>query len=92
MAKKMPWIWPEGSENEQVAVAACGCKLHRDFRDSGDPAFEMCKLHREAPTMRRMLQSVVCSDPGTPKDADASVCVCLTGGFFRKIRRLVEKL
>lgn len=49
MPRKLPWLWLEGEENEQVASAACGCALHRDWDGiHGDPAFVMCKLHTHA--------------------------------------------
>jgi hypothetical protein len=33
---------------ESIALATCGCALHRDYRDTGDPAFVMCAGHQHA--------------------------------------------
>jgi hypothetical protein len=45
---KLPWLWLEGEEDEQIAKADRGCKLIRDYLDSGDPAFFMCARHQRA--------------------------------------------
>ena len=42
----LPDLWLEGEDKENVAVADCGCRLVRDYRDSGDPAFFYCEKHR----------------------------------------------
>jgi hypothetical protein len=43
----LPDLWLEGEENEQVAIADCGCRLIRDYLDSGDPASFYCEKHRK---------------------------------------------
>jgi hypothetical protein len=35
-------------QQESICLAACGCALHRDYRDTGDPAFVMCAGHQHA--------------------------------------------
>lgn len=53
---KMPFLWLEGSEHEQVAVADCGCRLARDHADSGDPAVWLCPMHEFAGEMLTILR------------------------------------
>ncbi len=42
-----PDIWLEGEAKEDIGVLVCGCALHRDYRDSGDPAMVFCPKHRQ---------------------------------------------
>lgn len=35
-------------QHESICLATCGCALHRDYQDTGDPAFVMCAGHRHA--------------------------------------------
>jgi hypothetical protein len=95
MNKRLPWLWLEGSEDEVAAVAACGCKLHRDFYDSGDPAFEMCAIHKAAPEMLKALRSakeLLPPQSEVPQSDAAHVCLDFPARLVRKIRRLTEKL
>lgn len=41
-----PDIWLQGDESN--GRADCGCKLVADYKNSGDPAFFFCLLHRRA--------------------------------------------
>jgi hypothetical protein len=44
----LPDLWLESEDHEEIAVADCGCRLIRDYQDSGDPAFFYCEAHRKA--------------------------------------------
>ena len=41
--QRLAWLWLE--EHEDKAVLSCGCTPHRDYANSGDPAFDPCPFH-----------------------------------------------
>jgi hypothetical protein len=96
MSEKLPWLWLETDGNpdgqpEMIGKAACGCKLYRFYNGSGDPAFEMCPMHKAAPEMLKALREMSFDNPEVPNNPQAQVCICLTARLWRKIRKIVKK-
>lgn len=69
----MPWLWLEGSENENEKSADCGCTLYRSYEDSGDPAIDLCPVHEMAPEMFQHLQYI--DDANGISDPDLAALV-----------------
>jgi hypothetical protein len=53
----VPTIWL--NEQEDIGVADCGCRLIRDHKDTGDPAFVFCPLHDCAAKLLKKLEVMV---------------------------------
>jgi hypothetical protein len=66
----LPWLWLEHDPMESERVAGCGCRLVRDHRDSGDPAFQQCALHAAAGTLRLLLERRITLPDGDPQEAE----------------------